>query len=392
MRATGVPIPVQARGLSPSLRVTLERRTPRGWFGVRAATADARGVARLRYRPARPARRVRLRLVADGVVSRPVVVRFRDVRLAAFGDANLGDGVAPVMAARGATWPWGDVGPVLRRADVAFGNLECAVSWRGAAVPKEFNFRGSPRALRRIVRFAGLDALNLANNHVGDFGTAALLDTVRHVRTSGALPIGAGANLAAASRPRVVRRLGLRVAFVGFSDVVPAGFAAGPGRPGTAFATVPAIRAGVRAARRRADVVVATFHWGVERAHHENARQRAFARTAFAAGAAAVIGAHPHVLQPIRRAGRRQGRRVQPRQLRLVGQFGGLLEYGHPAPAAVGARRRGPPPAARADRRDAPAALPLTISRPPARSARRPRRSAPTPPAPRSCCSWSRRS
>jgi len=91
---------------------------------------------------------------------------------------------------------------------------------------------------------------------------------------------------------------------VGFSDIGPASFFAGPGSPGTSSATGPAIAAAVRAARRRADVVVATFHWGVERATSENARQRAFAQAALSAGA--VIGAHPHVLQPIRRlAGRR---------------------------------------------------------------------------------------
>jgi poly-gamma-glutamate capsule biosynthesis protein CapA/YwtB (metallophosphatase superfamily) len=51
--------------------------------------------------------------------------------------------------------------------------------------------------------------------------------------------------------------------------------------------------------------VIASFHWGVERASVANGRQRAFARAALAAGAWAVIGAHPHVLQPIRRSGRR---------------------------------------------------------------------------------------
>lgn len=52
-------------------------------------------------------------------------------------------------------------------------------------------------------------------------------------------------------------------------------------------------------------MVVATFHWGVERSTRPNARQRAIARAALAGGADAVIGAHPHVLQPIQRSGRR---------------------------------------------------------------------------------------
>ena len=118
-------------------------------------------------------------------------------------------------------------------------------------------------------------------------------------------PVGAGGSLESAAEPRVVERLGLRIAFVGFSNILPSSFFAGPGRAGTQPATPGLIDAGVRRARRRADVVIATFHWGIERATTEDPRQRAFAATALKAGADAVIGAHPHVLQPIRRSGSR---------------------------------------------------------------------------------------
>ena len=93
-------------------------------------------------------------------------------------------------------------------------------------------------------------------------------------------------------------------------------------------------------------MVVATFHWGVERATAEDARQRAFAQVALDAGADAVIGAHPHVLQPIRRAGAR----------RLVAYSLGNFVFGasspatradrHPAAQALGPRGRGTPPRA----------------------------------------------
>jgi poly-gamma-glutamate capsule biosynthesis protein CapA/YwtB (metallophosphatase superfamily) len=133
-----------------------------------------------------------------------------------------------------------------------------------------------------------------------------MLDTIRHTRRFGMLAVGAGGSLASASAPRVFQSLGLRIAFVGFSDILPASFFAGPGRPGTQQATTANIRASVARAKRRADVVIATFNWGIERATVEDGRQRAFAAEALAAGATAVIGAHPHVLQPIRRVGRRR--------------------------------------------------------------------------------------
>jgi poly-gamma-glutamate capsule biosynthesis protein CapA/YwtB (metallophosphatase superfamily) len=221
------------------------------------------------------------------------------------GDINLGNGPGAVMALRGFRYPWTSVAPALRAADVAFGNLECAVSTRGAPVPKEFNFRGPPAALRVMARFAGFDVLNLANNHSGDYGATAMLDTINYVRRFKMTPVGAGGSLESAAEPRVVERLGLKMAFVGFSNILPSSFFAGPNSAGTQPATPQLIEAGVKQARREADVVIATFHWGVERATTEDPRQRAFAATALQAGADAVIGAHPHVLQPIRRSGSR---------------------------------------------------------------------------------------
>ena len=304
--ATGVDFAVRGAGAAAGERLRIEVRLGRRWRRVAGAVAAGDGMFARRIRP--PGRRSRhvLRAVgADGRSSAPVVVRARHVTLAAVGDINLGDGPLLVMRQRGYRFPWTGVARPLRAADIAFGNLECAVSTRGSPVPKQFNFRGPPAALRLVARYAGFDVLNLANNHAGDFGRVALLDTVRNVRRFGMLAVGAGGSLASASRPRVIERLGLRVAFVGFSNILPVSFFAGPGRAGTQAATFQAIRRGVRRARRRADVVIATFHWGIERAQREDARQRAFASAALGAGATAVIGAHPHVLHPIRRIGRR---------------------------------------------------------------------------------------
>ena len=306
--ATGTRIPLSGFGATPASLVTIERaRRNGGWRALAATRADGRGAFRLRVRPRRLARRYRLRAVVAGAApSQPVRVHSRDVTFDAVGDINLGDGVADVMGVRGFRFPWSGVARELRSVDVAFGNLECAVSTRGRKVPgKEYNFRGRPAALREVSRYAGMDVLNLANNHAGDFGTTALLDTIRWVRRFGMKEVGAGARLAIARRPRVVTRLGLRIGFVGFSDINPAGFGAGPSKPGTVVATPGRVVRDVRRAARRADVVVATFHWGVERAGRPNGRQRALAGAALSGGAHAVIGAHPHVLQPVRRRGRR---------------------------------------------------------------------------------------
>ena len=118
---------------------------------------------------------------------------------------------------------------------MATANLEGAVSTRGEAVAnKEFHFRGSPALLRSAHVAGGLDVVTVANNHSGDYGAAALLDTIRFAHAAGIQTVGGGANAAAALRPVIVKVGGLRIGFVGLSDVNPYGFNATANSPGTA--------------------------------------------------------------------------------------------------------------------------------------------------------------
>jgi poly-gamma-glutamate capsule biosynthesis protein CapA/YwtB (metallophosphatase superfamily) len=228
------------------------------------------------------------------------------VRVAAVGDVTFGGRVAEAIATRGPAHPWQATAALLRAADIATANLETAVSTRGGPLPnKEFHFRGPPAALRAARRIAGLDVVSVANNHSLDFGRVAFLDTLQAARRHEIRTVGGGANLASARRAAVLVRGGVRIAFLGYSDVRPEGFTATSMTAGTAPADSTAIRADVRAARRRADVVVVWFHWGEELDRHAASRARTFASAALNAGAHLVLGAHSHVLQPVVRPGRR---------------------------------------------------------------------------------------
>src|SRR5581483_132228 len=94
---------------------------------------------------------------------------------------------------------------------------------------------------------------------------------------------------------------GLRIAFLGYSDVNPLGFVATPTSPGTAKADVGEIESDVHAALQHADVAVCFFHWGVELHPDPDARQETFAEACLRAGAKLMLGAHPHVFGPVSR-------------------------------------------------------------------------------------------
>jgi poly-gamma-glutamate synthesis protein (capsule biosynthesis protein) len=265
--------------------------------GLAVASPHAGRLGRytLRFRPGRSGRD-NLGVAADGRARSVGVLRVRPVVVEAVGDITFGEQVGPALAVHGAAYPWSSVGRTLARADITTGNLETSVSTRGVAALKEYTFRGEPRALAPLAELAGFDVLTLANNHTVDYGRDALLDTVRAVQAAGIQTIGAGATLFRARRPAVVERGGLKIAFLGYSDVNPAGFIATSSEPGTAAADVAAITADVHAALRRADVVACFFHWGVELRPDPTMRQQLLAAACLNAGAALVLGAHPHVL------------------------------------------------------------------------------------------------
>ena len=231
----------------------------------------------------------------------PVRDRRDALRLLVAGDVMLSRGVQDPVAALS------PMSGFLRRADLTVGNLESTLSTRGEPTQGGDSFGGSPQLLGPL-RGAGFDAMSLANNHAGDYGEAALLDSVATLTGSPVVPFGAGDNAAAASRPAVIERGGVRFGFVGFNAIgeTPQ---AGPGTPG-AFSlrmpprTGPLVQADLdrvlRAVRRtaqRADVVVVLPHWGTQYTHLPEPIQRRVGRDLVRAGADLVVGGHPHWVQ-----------------------------------------------------------------------------------------------
>lgn len=230
----------------------------------------------------------------------PSVSRLRSpVTLVIGGDVDFDRTTRTAVARGGVDAPWLGIAPRLRAADIALLNLECALSERGVREQKSYTFRGDPDHVVGARR-AGVDVFSLANNHTLDFGVGAFADTIAAVRRVGIEPVGGGMTLADAQRAAVLTVRGVRVAVVGISAIIPAPkWRATATRPGFAYDDDAQITAQVRAARARADVVVAYFHWGVEYRTTPSSAQRRAARAAIRAGATLVAGTHPHVLQPI---------------------------------------------------------------------------------------------
>lgn len=199
--------------------------------------------------------------------------------------------------------PLEQIAPVLSAADLAVVNLETAVGTGGAPQPdKAFTFQAPPAMLPALVD-GGVDVVSVANNHALDYGAAGLSETLRRAADAGLHAVGAGPDEAAAYQPAVFDLGRRRVAVVGLSRVLPAGWAAGAGRAGLASGyDVAAAEEAVRVADEHATHVVVAVHWGEELAECPVGHQRDLARRLTAAGADVVAGHHPHVLQGTQRA------------------------------------------------------------------------------------------
>ncbi len=217
------------------------------------------------------------------------------VRLTFVGDVMLDDGPGRVIAE--GRDPLAPFAALLADADYRIGNLECPIASTGKPLEsKIYSFRADPRVI--AVLKGRFDAMSVANNHSGDYGKAAFLETLATLDKSGIRHFGGGQDLAAAHAPLWIERKGLRIAVLGYNEFKPRSFEAGAGWPGIAWSEDSQVVADIRAARAAgADVVIPFMHWGWERESLPTERQRQLARTMIDAGADAVIGGHPHVTQ-----------------------------------------------------------------------------------------------
>jgi len=187
---------------------------------------------------------------------------------------------------------FGDVLPLLRRADLAVTNLEAPLTKRGKAIPKTGPcFRADPGCAAGL-RDAGFDVASLANNHVLDYGPAGLADTIGACRAVGLEAVGAGEDLRAAQAPLVLERNGCRVAILSFAE---GEFSASRGGPGACPLDPVANYRQILEAKRLADVVFVTIHGGHE--FHPLPSPRMVQTYRFFAdlGVTAIVGHHPHV-------------------------------------------------------------------------------------------------
>jgi len=236
------------------------------------------------------------RELSEGL-SRPIE---EPVSLLAVGDIMLARYVGELIAKDSPTYPFEDkaLRDLLSAADIAFGNLECPISERGAQQDKGYEFRAAPASVGGL-SYAGFDVVSLANNHTGDYGDVALLDTLEALSQVNIIAVGAGGDLEEALSVRAMQVKGVQVGFLAFNAIGPQWFEATEWSPGSAWLDPEVAVRVVRAAAEKTDLLVVSCHWGTEYTAYPTAFQQLVARELTEAGADLIVGHHPHVLQAV---------------------------------------------------------------------------------------------
>ena len=215
----------------------------------------------------------------------------------------------------------------LKSADLRFAQCERLYSERGS-----FQQQGMAPHVRQHPRMAEafkavpFDVVGIGSNRTGDWGPEAAADTIETIQKLGLKAIGAGRTIEEARTPAIVEANGFRIAFLGYVSVMLPQYWATETRAGSTpmrahtyyepyeyqpgapprIVTIPHKRDlellvdDVRRAKQLADFVVLSMHWGVHFIAKPLADyQVTVAHAAIDAGAALILGHHPHVMQAV---------------------------------------------------------------------------------------------
>jgi poly-gamma-glutamate synthesis protein (capsule biosynthesis protein) len=206
----------------------------------------------------------------------------------------LDRGTKSTINRNGAAFLFENIKPVLRSVDFSVANLECVMADTCLRpLNKRFVFRGNPELLSTI-RESGISHLNLANNHSFDYGAEGVRQTVANLNTYGIQPIGVKAKNSASYLPVIIEKDEIHVAI--FSSCL---LEQHDSLICNENASVLSDK--IRAFKKihPTYLVFVCLHWGIEVQPTPTPVQIEQAHLMIDAGADAIVGHHPHVVQTI---------------------------------------------------------------------------------------------
>lgn len=210
------------------------------------------------------------------------------ITISAAGDCTLGtdeyfDPSTSLNAyynSNGAAYFFQNVKSIFEADDLTIVNMEGTLTEETTRQDKTYAFKG-PAEYTQILTDGDVEAANLANNHSHDYGDKSYTDTIAALDAAGITNFGY-------DRTAVMDVNGVKVGLVGTYEL-----AEGMGCEDEMISNIKAVE------DQGAQIVIVSFHWGIERENYPTENQVNLAHSAIDSGADLVLGHHPHVLEGI---------------------------------------------------------------------------------------------
>lgn len=172
------------------------------------------------------------------------------------------------------------VKPIFADDDLTIVNMEGTLTEETTRADKRFAFKADPE-YAKILTEGSVEAANFANNHCRDYGEKSYTDTIAAMDAEGIVSFGE-------DRTAIMDIKGIKVGLLGTNEL--------PEHMGCEEEMIKNIES---LKEQGAQVIIASFHWGIERDNMPNDTQKKLAHSAIDNGVDLVLGHHPHVLQGI---------------------------------------------------------------------------------------------
>lgn len=173
-----------------------------------------------------------------------------------------------------------NVKPIFEQDDMTIVNFEGTLSKRGSRVEKQWAFRGKPSYIK-ILNEGSVEAVAFANNHVRDYGQVSYTDTIDSFNQADII-------YSSDAQVGIYETKGIKIGMISIQET---------SRSDAKTILRKAIKA---MKKKKPDLLIVSFHWGIERTSNITGSQKELSRIAIEEGGAdLVLGHHPHVLQPI---------------------------------------------------------------------------------------------
>ncbi len=223
------------------------------------------------------------------------------IKIGFAGDVMIGRLVNEKISIADYDYPWGNVLRLLRKNGLNITNLETTLTKSADEADKIFTFKAQPDRVECLTR-AGIGIVNIANNHILDFGEEGLIETIDVLDNAGVKHIGAGKNISEAKRPAIFKKNGMAVGIIGCTDNEPS-WKAGEDKAGTNYLDIPydfdVLNKDILALRNKVDIIVLSIHWGPNMRLRPSKGFRNFAHKCIDAGADIIHGHSAHIFQGV---------------------------------------------------------------------------------------------